>query len=112
MGLGLGLPILSGITPNPSVATIPRASPLRQADAGGDRGRAGGARGGPRDEGPRRALIDSQVPPRSLVLSTREARDHSSGKPALRSPARYVASNKARTFGTPQYPWAVNWAML
>src|SRR5437868_2924156 len=28
---------------------------------------------------------------------------HSSGIPALRSPAKYVASHKARIFGTPQY---------
>jgi hypothetical protein len=30
--------------------------------------------------------------------------DHSSGIPAFRSPAKYVASNKARIFGGPNDP--------
>jgi hypothetical protein len=29
---------------------------------------------------------------------------HSSGIPALRMPTKYVVSNRARIFGTPQYP--------
>jgi hypothetical protein len=33
---------------------------------------------------------------------------HSSGIPALRNPAKYVASYKARIFGTPQYPEPVS----
>ena len=37
---------------------------------------------------------------------------HSSGIPALRSPARYVASHKARVFGDPQHPPALKRAML
>jgi hypothetical protein len=39
-------------------------------------------------------------------------RRHSSGTPALRSPAKYVASNKARVFGTPNCPPAFRRAML
>ena len=31
------------------------------------------------------------------------ARSHSSGIPALRKPAKYVVSNKARIFGTPPH---------
>jgi hypothetical protein len=37
---------------------------------------------------------------------------HSSGTPALRRPARYVASDKARIFGTPKGMVAVRRAML
>ena len=35
-----------------------------------------------------------------------------SGTPALRKPAKYVVSNKARTFGTPKKPVLVRRAML
>ena len=37
---------------------------------------------------------------------------YSSGTPALRRPAKYVASNKAATFGTPLYPRALARATL
>ena len=38
---------------------------------------------------------------------------HSSGIPAMRRPTKYVDSNRARIFGTPQYPApARNRAML
>ena len=42
------------------------------------------------------------------------SRDHSSGIPALRSPAKYVASNKARIVGinTPKFLAAFKRAML
>ena len=37
---------------------------------------------------------------------------HSSGIPALRRPAKYVASYNARIFGTPKYPLAFKRTML
>jgi hypothetical protein len=37
---------------------------------------------------------------------------YSSGIPALRRPAKNVASYRSRIFGTPQFPTAFKWAML
>ena len=37
---------------------------------------------------------------------------HSSGIPALRSPAKKVASNKARIFGSRKFSMTFRWAML
>jgi hypothetical protein len=37
---------------------------------------------------------------------------YSSGTPALRRPAKYVASTKARIFGTPQDPTAAKRTVL
>src|SRR6266446_4351006 len=51
--------------------------------------------------------------PSPLILCTREARGHSSGIPALRRPARKVASTKARIFGrSDPKPRALQRAML
>jgi len=55
--------------------------------------------GAPRQE---QFAILENTPRRRLATKTVGA--HSSGTPALRKPAKKVASNKARTFGTPQYP--------
>jgi hypothetical protein len=48
-----------------------------------------------------RMLIADPVYPRSRMPTGKTTgASHSSGIPALRSPAKYVVSNKARTFGT------------
>jgi hypothetical protein len=53
-------------------------------------------------------------PPAAAMAGSRRTDivGHSSGTPALRSPAKYVASNKARIFGTPNCPLAFRRAML
>jgi hypothetical protein len=48
----------------------------------------------------------------AAVGGERFAGGHSSGTPALHSPARKVASYKALVFGDPQHPPALKRAML
>jgi hypothetical protein len=45
-------------------------------------------------------------------MAPRAGGAHYSGTPALRSPTKYVASYRARIFGTPKYPKDLRRAIL
>ena len=50
--------------------------------------------------------------PKVAVIGAEASGPHSFGIPALRRPVKYVASTKARIFGTPKYTMALRRAML
>src|SRR5260370_17780 len=76
----------------PPLPAGPHSSPPRLAGEGrAEGGERAGVRGG------------LTIPLDALRIGAATG-PHSSGTPARRRPAKYVASNKARTFGTPKYP--------